>query len=209
LGGPTARRLQSDIGNVNHETSHSMSILSILRKLARKIGANQLAAVSRFFKPVGRVRFADIDQHAGCRRHWRSFKASPRNVSVARSWFTAASSQDRRAVHEFESASRPRPRSRFTDRSRALTETDSQDRQNAAPVERGTVRIGRKSKGNSRLRRNPPGVQVLYPLDRRATNANLAPPQLNLPPSLGGLSRIERGTETAGFRQWQQKHFGP
>jgi len=40
---------------------------------------------------------------------------------------------------------------------------DSPDRQNAAPVQRGTLGIRRKSKWDSRLRRNQSGVQVPYP----------------------------------------------
>jgi hypothetical protein len=42
----------------------------------------------------------------------------------------------------------------------ATTGTDNQDRQNAASVQRNTIAIGRKSKRNSPLRRNPAGVQV-------------------------------------------------
>jgi hypothetical protein len=44
-----------------------------------------------------------------------------------------------------------------------MTANGIQDRQNAAPVQRRTLRIGRKSKQNRPLRRNPPGVQVPYP----------------------------------------------
>jgi hypothetical protein len=44
-----------------------------------------------------------------------------------------------------------------------MTCNDIQDRQDAAPVQRRSARVGRKSKRHFPLRRNPPGVQVPYP----------------------------------------------
>jgi hypothetical protein len=69
----------------------------------------------------------------------------------------------RSRASELLPASRPKPRSRVATQGQATPDNDNQDRQDAAPVQRGTLGIHRKSKWDARLRRILPGVQVPYP----------------------------------------------